>query len=110
MERDDLVMIVARNIEATMKRREMNPASLARAASMNPTGIYDILSGKSRSPRLDTIHKIAKALNVPVYYLFEDDMARKSRDEVLEVYGQLPPEERSRLILTGRAWLQAGAA
>lgn len=110
MERDELVKIVAQNIEATMKRREMNPSSLARAAGINPTGVYDILSEKSRSPRLDTIGKIAVALGVPVYFLFEDADAKTARDEVIELLGHLPDEDRRRLVATVQAWVQLGAA
>ena len=65
-------MLVAANIEAAMARRGINPAELARRAGTNSTGVYDILSGKSRSPRLDTIAKIASALSVPISALFEE--------------------------------------
>lgn len=53
MERDAIAMLVAKNLEAAMDRKGTNPAEVARRAGLNPTGVYDILSGKSRHPRLD---------------------------------------------------------
>ena len=106
MERDTLVKTVATNIETIMRAREMNASSLAAAAAVNPTGVYDILKGKSRSPRLDTIHKLAKALRVPVAYLFEDRSDSDVRDQIIEIFVQLPPADRQRLLQTARAWIQ----
>lgn len=82
MDRDELVMLVASNIQSAMQRRGTNPAELARAAGLNATGIYDILSGKSRSPRLDTIGKIATALHVPVATLFEEKLETDLRNDI----------------------------
>lgn len=100
-------MIVAANIETAMKRRNMDAAKLARAAGLNPTGIYDILSGKSRSPRLDTIGKIAKALNVRISDLFDDMSADEVRSQIDSVFSELDPEEQRKLVLTAQAWLSA---
>jgi transcriptional regulator with XRE-family HTH domain len=36
---------------------------------LGETAIRDILQNRSASPKLETIHKIASALNVPVYRL-----------------------------------------
>lgn len=105
MERDALVKLVAANIEAVMEVRQTNAAALARDANVNPTGVYDILSGKSRNPRLDTIAKIARALRVPIAYLFEDRAEGAVRDQIIEVFVQLPPEEQRRLLQTARAWM-----
>lgn len=110
MERDKLVQTVADNIQRVMKSRGMNPASLAREAKVNPTGIYDIMSGKSRSPRLDTIHKIANALNVPVSYLFEARDEADVRNEIVDVFVQLPVQEKQRLLQTALAWLPASGS
>ena len=108
MERDALVQTVAENIRALMDRRDMNASELARAAGVNPTGVYDILSGKSRSPRLDTVHKIAVALKVPVSQLFEQVGTDEARDEIVEIFLRLDPVERRRLLQAARSWLPAG--
>lgn len=105
MERDAVTVIVAKNIEALMVERRTNAADLARKARVNPTGVYDILSGKSRSPRIETLAKIASALGVPVALLFEDRADSALRAEIETLFSQLPPEEQQRLVLTARAWL-----
>lgn len=104
MEREEIVMLVAANIETAMSRRGINPAELARRAGINPTGVYDILSGKSRSPRLDTIGKIARALSVPVAFLFEEYADDDLRARLMSVVDGLPPDERKRLLLVAQSW------
>lgn len=98
-------MTVARNIEAIMERKRLTAVAVARLAGINATGVYDILSGKSRSPRLDTIGKIAAALEVPVAVLLEEDSEADIRREIVSLFARLPEHERQRLIVTARAWL-----
>lgn len=98
-------MTVARNIEAIMERKRLNPAELARRAGLNPTGVYDILSGKSRSPKIETLGKIAKGLDVPMALLFEKSDEAEVRREIVTLFARLPESERVRLIVTARAWL-----
>lgn len=105
MERDSIVMLVARNIEAAMHRKGSNPFDLAKKAGINPTGIYDILSGKSRSPRLDTLHKIAIGLGVPFNTLFVEPAEDDLDQDLIEALGQMPAEERRRFLIMARALL-----
>jgi transcriptional regulator with XRE-family HTH domain len=77
--------LVTRNIRALMNKRGIDAAKLSRAIGLNPTGIYDILSGKSRSPKIDTIDKIATGLGVPITALFN----RSIDDDILA--GTRPP-------------------
>jgi transcriptional regulator with XRE-family HTH domain len=105
MERDELVMIVSRNITAVMARKGTNAAEVARRAGMNPTAVYDILSGKSRSPKLDTLHKIAtKGLGVPVSALLEEMPDEELDQELIEAIGMLPKEDRLRFLAMARVW------
>lgn len=97
-------MKVAANIATLMKAREMDAAVLARKAKLNPTGVYDILSGKSRSPKIETIGKIAAALNVPVAMIFEDEPMRAARNELLAAYEALPDDRKKLLLDTAIAW------
>lgn len=46
-----------------MRALNLNPFSLAKQAGMSRTAVYDILSGKSRHPRHDTLEKICTVLN-----------------------------------------------
>jgi transcriptional regulator with XRE-family HTH domain len=104
MDHTEVALIVARNIEHWMAVRGMDSAKLARAAGTNPTGVYDILSGKSRNPRLDTIAKIATALEINVAQLFDIPQEPDLRAEIAQLYQDLPPEERKRLLATAKAW------
>lgn len=99
-------MTVARNLEAAMKRKGTNAAELARASGVNPTGIYDILSGKSRSPRLDTLHKIAvNGLNVPVASLLLEPSDNELSRELVEAIGMMPLHDRRQFLAMARAVL-----
>lgn len=111
MERDALVQLVARNIEAIMARKGTNPNAVAKRLGTNPTIIYDILSGKSKSPRLDTLHKIAViGLGVPVSALLmepdEDELDR----EIAQTFGLMPPSDRRRLLSMAQAWMAQAAS
>lgn len=104
MEREEITKIFAANIEAAMAKQGTNPAKLARDAGLNQTGIYDIITGKSRNPRLDTIDKIAKALRVSVSYLLRERSDDELAAEILNILSCLPEDDRRRLIQAGRAW------
>ena len=100
-------MAVTENIKALMDARGLSALEVARRARINPTGVYDILSGKTRSPRVDTLGKIAQALGVSVVMLFEDRPNEQLRSELSALFAQLPDDERKRLIVTAKAWLQS---
>jgi transcriptional regulator with XRE-family HTH domain len=107
MERDTVVMLVARNIEAAMERKGTNPSEVARKAGINPTGVYDILSGKSRSPRLDTLHKIAKkGLEMPLSVLFEEPGVQDLDRDIVEAMENLSLADRRRFLVLARAFVQ----
>lgn len=103
-------MLVARNIEALMKHKGIDAAKLSRLAGINPTGVYDILSGKSRSPKIETIGKIAKGLGVPVALIFSERPLSDLEDDILMVFDQLPADRREMLMQAARAWLPDPAA
>lgn len=106
MERDELTMLLAANIQAQMDLRGTNAAQVARGAGVNATAVYDILSGKSRNPRLDTVHKIANFLNVTVQHLLREKSDDQLREEIANVLDSLPEAERHRLLITARAWAE----
>ena len=104
MERDHTTMLVARNIETLMEQKGLDAAKLARASGINPTGIYDILKGKSRSPKIETIAKIAKGLGVPLATVFSGQPTTAA-DDLLVIFEQLDPERRAILMQAARAWI-----
>ncbi len=62
---------LADEIRRRMEAGGFNQKSLARAAGLNETAIRDILIGKSRHPRHDTVQKIAGALECTAAQLIE---------------------------------------
>ncbi|PJE36942.1 ribonucleoside-diphosphate reductase, adenosylcobalamin-dependent [Pseudooceanicola lipolyticus] len=60
-------------LKALIDEKGINAARLAEMAGLNPTGVYDILSGKSASPRVETLEKIAQALKVAPSALLNDE-------------------------------------
>ncbi len=54
-----------------MAEANFNQKSLARAAGLNETAVRDILIGKSRHPRHDTVQKLAAALGCSVGELID---------------------------------------
>jgi phage repressor protein C with HTH and peptisase S24 domain len=63
---------VARAVERRMKALELTPKSLSKKAGLNETYIRDILEGRSRNPRFDTLEKVAGALGCTLGDLTED--------------------------------------
>ena len=104
MERAELVQIVSENIQLAMVERSLNAAEVARRAKLNPTAVYDIIKGKIRSPRLDTIEKIADALGVGTLYLMQRRSDDDIREKLLSAFEALPEIERGRLALPADAW------
>lgn len=104
MGRAEIAMLFAANTEAIMRMRGLDAAKLARAAKMNPTGIYDILSGKSKNPRLDTVEKIAVALDVPPSALLAERPLEELQTQLYEVLMSLDADGRERLLVTANAW------
>ena len=105
MDTDILAQVVVVNIETLMERRGINAAELARRAKMNSTGVYDILKRKSNNPRLDTLAKLAEALDVSLVEIISQPSDDEMRSQVLSVYEKLPEVERQRLLQTAQAWL-----
>lgn len=105
MERDPATMLVAKNIEALMKARDLDPTRLAKAAGLNQTAVRDILIGKSKSPTVKTVGKIATALGVPVSSIFEEAEALDLRSDFLMVFESLSDARKELLLQTARAWL-----
>ena len=62
---------LADEIRRRMEAGGFNQKSLARAAGLNETAVRDILIGKSRHPRHDTVQKIAAALDCTATELIE---------------------------------------
>lgn len=103
MDRDDLTMTLAANIKAEMDAQKTDAAKLARAANINATGVYDILSGKSASPRLATIQKIADALGTSVQYLLRDRSRDELSNQAASIIEALPRDDQNKILIMVKA-------
>lgn len=57
-----MISVVGKQIEKRMKVLGLNAKSLSKKAGLNDTAIRDIVEGRSKNPRHDTVQKIARAL------------------------------------------------
>ncbi|MBT9385501.1 helix-turn-helix transcriptional regulator [Pseudooceanicola sp. CBS1P-1] len=104
MEQPDMSAILATNLRAQMERRSLSMAQLSRKAGTNDTAVYDILKQRTRSPKLDTIAKLADALEVRVIDLLTSGDRSAAEQEILAIFERLSPQDQQRLLLTARAW------
>lgn len=68
-------MSIADRINERMAQLGTNAKAVARTARLGETAIYDIIKGKSKSPRTDTLQKIASALNTTPEWLATGETA-----------------------------------
>jgi len=64
-----------RNLRLLMEQRNLNPRSLSLKAGMNATAVRDMLDGRSRFPRYDTIQALAEVLGTTPALLMGDNEA-----------------------------------
>lgn len=60
------------NLKTLMEACELNPRSLSLAAGLNPTAVRDMLEGRVRFPRYDTVKSLAKTLGTTPAKLMGD--------------------------------------
>jgi phage repressor protein C with HTH and peptisase S24 domain len=65
---------LAKELKRRMAVHGLSQKGLAQRAGLNDTAVRDILSGRSRHPRHDTIQKLADALDCSVAELLDDRM------------------------------------
>lgn len=99
--------ILAQNLKAHLESRNISMAELSRLSGANSTAVYDILKKRTRSPKLDTIEKIAHALDITVIELLTSGDTDTAIMEVVKVFQLLPPDDQKRLLMTATAWLAA---
>ena len=89
------------HLRALLQERGMTPRALSRAVGDNPFLVRDILAGKSRNPRADTLMRLARELGVSQAELLnEADTSSSPRAPELIA---LPVRDR----VQAGAWLQA---
>lgn len=71
------------NLVDLMAQRGLSQRALSRLATLDETAVKQILSGRSRSPRLDTVVRLAEALGTSVSHLIGDRQSDVERYSVL---------------------------
>ena len=79
---------LASKLEKLMRAKGINAKQLAEAAKLNPTAAYDIIKGKSKNPRVDTINALANALGVAASELMQS--SAEATNETI-VHGERGP-------------------
>lgn len=98
-------LLVIANIQALMRERDIKAPELARRAGLGPTGIYDIFSGKSGSPTVDTLEKIAKALDVSVVRMLLAPSEAAMFKQIATIFPDLQADDQRRLVQIAEALL-----
>lgn len=86
-----------RNISAAMESRGMTAAALTRAAGLSGSWLTDLKTGRVRSARIETVEKVAKALNVPAYSLLLPAAASEASRRLLVIIAGMPADAQARL-------------
>jgi transcriptional regulator with XRE-family HTH domain len=68
------LVVTLRNL---MAERGLTPRSLSLAAGLNETAVRDIIAGRARFPRYDTILALAEALDTTPAYLMGDEVTKQ---------------------------------
>lgn len=71
------------NLRKLMDDRKFSASALTRAARLGGTAVWDILAGKSKNPRIDTLEAIAQALGVSIVDLIVGDVAQPQRVAII---------------------------
>jgi len=68
---DKLTLEFKKNLKEILEQRKgvTNAKKLSVEAGLGETAVRDILQGRSGSPKLDTVNKIAAALSIPIFRL-----------------------------------------
>jgi transcriptional regulator with XRE-family HTH domain len=64
--------ILIERLEEEIARQRFNYKSLSLAAGLGETTVRDIVIGRARNPRRDTLQKIARTLGLPLSYFLGD--------------------------------------
>lgn len=68
---DKLTREFKTNLQRLLQERSdsTNPKQLSLSAGLGETAVRDLLKNRAHSPKLETVHKLARALDVGVYDL-----------------------------------------
>lgn len=98
MDDRDILNLLIGNLRYLMAEKGLNAVTLAEKAGLNRNAIYDILKGKSGSPRLHTMHAIADALGVSVGQLLIPRSGEKVKAALTAQIDEMDREQVEKLL------------
>lgn len=104
------IQVLRRNIQRILDERGMSKTELNRRAGLGSTAVNELFLDRARSPKLDTVIKIATALEVSVISLLMDGDPSGARELLLQEFDRLPVEQQELLVKTVRAWRSSADA
>lgn len=103
MKVEDMNAILSRNLVVTLRARGLSMAEVSRRANASETLVHDIVNGRSRSPRIETVAKIAAALGVTVADLLAQGKRSQAEAAVLSALHAMPEADQQRLAVIAQA-------
>lgn len=85
------------NIQRLMAKRDINAPEVARRSGLNRRMIYDIIEGRSQSPKVETVFKIAEAIGVQPGELLGLGESFSLHPALAELILQYPADEQEQL-------------
>jgi len=82
METQEIKDILGRNIKYFRFHKQLSQSELAEKADISITFLSNIERGKM-FPKVETLSRITKSLNVSVFELFRDDLVHEDNKEVM---------------------------
>ena len=91
------------NIQRELEARGVKAAPFSAQAGLSVNSVGNIIKSNGQSATLQTIEKIAEALNISVAELLSES-AEGSARELLEVFQSLSHERRRLLLAIAKTW------
>jgi predicted transcriptional regulator len=85
------------NLQRLMSEKDVNAPEIARRSGLNRRMVYDILDGKSQSPKVETVFKIAEALDVQPGELMGIGQTVDLHPALADLIRQYPQDEQELL-------------
>lgn len=81
-------MELIKRLEDILSKKGINQKELSEKANIAELSISRIMTGKTK-PSLDSLEKIAKALNVELWQLFTNELHKKDLTALVDYKGEL---------------------
>jgi transcriptional regulator with XRE-family HTH domain len=87
---------IARRLQEALDDDPASAASIARDVGIEASALYQILSGKTKSPRFENAMALAKRLRLNPWYLYEGKSPRRLREPAWP-FEDITPEQWARI-------------